>query len=238
MSIDIPKDWGKDELTTYINDARHNLFATYANLGIFRRFQHIDKVYRTIIENISNTKDWFPVFFLLRTHASYLTAVQLSASGQIPEAYMVLRGCLENAFYGFNIYKNPSLTETWLKRNDDENWKRLVKNKFQIKAILDSLKGMNKNLGTSAKELYERTIEYGAHPNPHGILTLVRQEQQDRFIRFDLAYLQGNTKPHALCLKTTAQVGLCCLMIFKVVYKERFDLLGLSDGIEKLSKGL
>ena len=41
-----------------------------------------------------------------------------------------------------------------------------------------------------------------------------------------------------LCLKNSARIGLCSLNIFKLIYSHRFDILGISDELEKLKKGL
>ena len=60
-----------------------------------------------IIDNVPNSSDFFPTLCLLRAHAAYFAAVRLSISGQVAEAYMVIRKCIENALYGFYLSKNP-----------------------------------------------------------------------------------------------------------------------------------
>lgn len=39
-------------------------------------------------------------------------------------------------------------------------------------------------------------------------------------------------------LKTISQVGVCVLGVFKLVYRERYDLIGLSDTLRQLRAGL
>jgi len=95
--INKPPDWGQDPLSKFIKDAWHNTYATFANLKPqYTHLEAIHSAYQKIKDNLINTPEWFASFFLMRAHASYLGGVQLSFSGQIPEAYMVLRGCLEN----------------------------------------------------------------------------------------------------------------------------------------------
>jgi hypothetical protein len=36
----------------------------------------------------------------------------------------------------------------------------------------------------------------------------------------------------------TAQVGACGLRIFRLVYRERFDLLGLTEELNRVMRGL
>jgi hypothetical protein len=62
--------------------------------------------------------------------------------------------------------------------------------------------------------------------------------EDDDSQRYLLNYLSGGTLPFQLALKTTAQVGICTLYIFRTVYRERFDLLQLTDRLHQLSVGL
>lgn len=96
----------------------------------------------------------------------------------------------------------------------------------------------NTKIGKVARELYDRTIDYGAHPNAWALLTNLRQKKEGNKIKFELNYLTGNSPALGFCLKTSAEVGVCSLMIFKLVFKERFDILGISEELQKLSRKL
>ena len=239
MNEGVPKNWGQDKVSNFIETAQKNTFATFDNLkDVFKFFEDIDESFRRIIDNIDNARDWFPAFFLLRAHSSYLGAVRLSTSGQLPEAYMILRGCLENSLYGFYLFKKPKSVEVWLNRHDDEVAKKKVRTEFKIGPMLKLLSSNDSKLGTVASGLYERTIDYRAHPNAWALLTNLTKKKNDDSIKFELSYLTGKSPALALCLKTNAQVGVCSLLVFKLVFKERFDLLGISDILQKLRRGL
>ena len=239
MNENVPKNWGQDKLSNFIETAQQNTFATFANLkDVFKLLEDIDESFRRIIDNIDNARDWFPAFFLLRAHSSYLGAVRLSTSGQLPEACMILRGCLENSLYGFYLFKKPKSVEVWLNRHDDEVAKKKVRIEFKISPMLKLLSSNDSKLGTVASDLYERTIDYGVHPNAWALLTNLTQKKDEDSIKFDLNYLTGKSPALALCLKTNAQAGVCSLMVFKLIFKERFDLLGISDNLQKLRRGL
>jgi hypothetical protein len=120
-----PPGWGSDDLSKYLDDARHNAYATFHNLkGDYRRFSDIDLAFRKAIDSLLNTADWFAAFFLLRTHSSILTGVSLAMSGQVPEGYACLRLALENSLYGFYLSKNPSAQITWLNRHESADAKK------------------------------------------------------------------------------------------------------------------
>jgi hypothetical protein len=232
-----PPEWGADFLSEFIKTAYENTFATFANLRVeYKLLRVIDEIFRLVIENLINTSEWFAGFFLLRTHASFLGGVRLSCSGQIPEAYMVLRGCLENALYGLYLSKHPESCEKWLCRHDSEDAYRRVKQEFQIRRLQDFLAEIDNNLYQATNSLYNRTIDYGAHPNERALTSNLRRTEKNNCITFDLNYLTGNSLGLRLCLKSTAQIGVCSLYIFRHVYFERYDILGIAAKLDKLKK--
>lgn len=235
-----PPGWSRDNLSEFIEMARRNTFATFVRARpVWDRLNEIDSIFRRAIDAMNHSRAWFAGFFLLRSHASYLGGVRFSVSGQLPEAYMVLRGCLENALYGLFIHENPEFREVWLRRHESEEAKNRVKAEFKIGRMLDLLEARDAAGGRAARELYERTIDYGAHPNELALLTALRLTDEGATIRFDLNYLSDDSTPAlALCLKTTTQVGVCALRTFRLVIPERFNLLGLSDELTRVSAGL
>src|SRR4029078_1125079 len=98
-----PIGWGDDKVTQFLEVAQQNSFATFVNLRVF--FGHlidVDSLFRQAIEHFGRHTDWLAGVFILRTHSAFLGAVRLGVSGQLPEAYMVLRSCLESALYSLH----------------------------------------------------------------------------------------------------------------------------------------
>src|SRR3972149_11921583 len=112
-----PAGWGGDEVTAFIDNARLNSFATYANLRPeYGAVAEIDVVFRKLVGNLLNTRDWFAAFFLLRAHSAFLAGAHLAMSGQAAETHAPLRLCLENALYGLYLARNPGSRGNWLRR--------------------------------------------------------------------------------------------------------------------------
>ena len=234
-----PKGWGDDEITKFFDILSENSYATYANLrSWFQKLVAIDSAYRKLIDSLHNSQDWFAAFFLLRAHSNYLTAVRLSASGQLPETYTVLRSCLENGLYGLYLSKNPSSRETWLRRHDTDAHKQKVRDEFKIATLLKLLSSIDAKEGEVAETLYERAIDCGAHPNELALMQTLQMVKDSEKIEFKVAYVEVRSSQFQLALKTTAQVGVCVLGIFRLVYKERFDIIGLTDSLIRLREGL
>jgi hypothetical protein len=235
----VPPSWADDPLSKFIQDTIGNTYATFHNLKTpYNRLNDIHIVFAKIVDNIDRTPDWFAAFFLVRSHSAFLGATRLALSGQVPEAYMVLRGCLESALYGLYVARNPGSQETWLRRHDDEARKKEVRKKFKISNLLNLLEKTDKKLRDIAGDLYERTIDYGGHPNERAFFSVAKKHDDKHKTTIQSAYLIGNELALELCLKSCAQIGLCSLSIFQLIYKERFDILGLSDQVKALKKGL
>jgi hypothetical protein len=235
-----PRNWGKDEVSYFLEIAQRNAFGSFVQLQApFAKLIAIDAFYRQLIDNLNRSPDWFAALFVLRTHSSFLAAVRLAVSGQLPETYMILRGTLENALYGFYISIRPELRETWLRRHDDAASMRAVKQEFQIGSIFKRLALANAKIGDITQTLYERTIDSGAHPNEQALMQVLDMKQGADQIRFDVRYLtKGDELAFGACLKTTAQVGVCSLDIFRIIFHERFEILGLTRELEHLKRDL
>jgi hypothetical protein len=231
-----PANWGQDEVSNFLEIAHRNGYGSFVRLRQpFAKIIAIDSFYRRVIDNLNHSRDWFAAFFVLRAHSSFLGACRLAVSGQIPEAYMLLRGCLENAQYGFYIASRPALREVWLRRHDDEASMRLVKQEFRVGTIFERLTLANAQVAEVAKNLYDRTIDYGAHPNERALMQVLNMQRGADEIRLEVRYLSsGDEAAFGLCLKSTAQVGVCALDMFGIIFRERFEILSLMGELQTL----
>jgi hypothetical protein len=235
MNSPIPDDWGKDKISDFIERCRSHAFQIYG--GEKRQYAQlvvIDQLFRTIQSNLDNTKDWFSGLFFLRAHSSFLGAVSLAMNGQLPEAYMVLRGSIENALYGLYFASHQSSAESWLQRNQSPEMKKKVKEEFKYSDLLQHLISLDPKVGEATSKLYERTIDYGAHPNQGSVMTALRISETETKHQLDIAYISGNILANQLCLRTCAQIGVTVVSIFRNVFKERYDILGVTLELDKL----
>ena len=229
-----PLQWGRTRVTDYFESARSNGIATYVNNRTwFEKLERIDALFRTAIDNLHNSPKILPAWLLMRTHAGYLAAFQLSVCGQVTESYIIMRNCIESCLYAFHADTKSEAALVWINRNDSESAKKDSKREFQFSTVLSTLETVDSKQAAIVEVLYDRLIDFGGHPNAYSILTNLKLAIDPNKVDFKLLYTNAGSESQNLALKTLGQVGLTCLYIFKRIWKERFDITGLSDRIER-----
>jgi len=125
-----------------------------------------------------------------------------------------------------------------LRRHDDDAAKKKVKDEFKIGTMMELATTVDKTEGPIARTLYERTIDCGAHPNELALMQTLQINENADHVEFKSNYLDSDSVHLRRALKTTAQVGVCALSLFRSVYPERFDILGLTDLLRHVKDGL
>lgn len=235
-----PLGWGDDKLSEFLEAVRRQQFATFANNvgGFYPVVQHVDACFVKITENLTHPENLLSAVLLVRSHSAYRAACSTSMGTQLPETFVLLRSCLEYAGYGLHVNVNPRLGEIWVRRHDNAAALRAMKKAFQGVEVEETIVATDAALGRVYSELYDRTIDFGGHPNLRGVVTnTLFQELPDKR-QAQPIYLHGDESTVAHALKTTAQVGLCSLHLFQHVFPERFLLLQLREQLIELRKGL
>lgn len=233
--------WGEDPLSTFLQAAHTNAQAAFhLSPGAYDRLRELHTIFEELGSNLDNPPDQVVPFFLYQSHRAFLGAVRLALSGELAPAYMVLRGCIEQALYGQYINRNPSTFEIWRNRTESAESRRVVRTTFTFRNVIESLRGRDQRLGEIAEALYDRTIDHGAHPNESALFSAltITEDEREETVSFSVAYFQGPGVPLDLALKTAAQAGVTALRIFELVFGERMRILGLSDRLRAVSNGL
>lgn len=237
--IPLPPRWADDPLSEFIQAAFKNSLATFVHKKhAFDLLLKINDAFKKIGENLDNAGNPLAPALLHRSHSAFLASCRLAMSGQAVETFPLLRSCLEYALYALHINENPAFAEVWIRRHENAESLRKVKRSFQHKRVMETLLNCNAALHSDLSQLYERTIDFGGHPNERGVSssTAMKTEGEAIVIRNQLLHGDSLALDHALI--TTAQIGLGSLMVFRLIFRERFDLLGISDTIDSLGRVL
>lgn len=150
---------------------------------------------------------------------------------------MVLRGCLENALYGLYVAGNTNRQDIWLRRHEDDASRRRMQDEFKVRKVMNHLQSVDATSQRVAQELYDRTIDYGAHPNERSVTTQVKTQRDGSRVHFTANYLICGDLAHEFCLRSAAQVGICCLDVFHNVWRDRYRILGLDARLHQVRQG-
>ena len=85
--------------------------------------------------------------------------------------------------------------------------------------------------------LYDRVIQFGAHPNEKSISGSMKLDVTDAQTLLQQVYLQGDGHQLDHWILTANQVGVCALKIFEKVHAKRFSDLGVGPKIDALAAG-
>lgn len=234
-----PQDWGQDELTKFIDVAHLNQYATFDHKRpSVAKLVAIDAALFKVGTHMLNPSDLLSPLLMYRSHSAFRAACRMALSTQNVDTYPLIRSCLEYAGYARLIHDNHELGIAWLNRHNDEESLKHIRNAFTHSSVRARIEKDDAKLAQNYEELYQRAIDFGAHPNERGItgsLTITKGEDRTHFTQ---AYLQGDGIGLDHVLKTLAQAGLTALLIYRFLFPEKFLLLGLDEEIEKIRRGL
>ncbi len=179
--------------------------------------QDIENVYAELLSLPALTKHG-PLIFVAMTHATYLAAVQLSTSGQLPPSYMTSRGVLEASIYGWWVNERPELKKIWSNRDESEEARQLVKNSFKIGDIRKALKAKRPAFENQFGKAYKRTIDLGAHPNAASHWTNMTDPDENRESTY--LYINQEHPAQRVAVLTSASCAVTALVLFLDAFKD------------------
>jgi len=193
---------------------------------VLTRYEPFIKVLRTLnacyerlLPSLTSTGEGTSVFVAM-SHAAFLAAVKLAVSGELPPAYMVFRGCLEDALYGFFLFHHRELRSVWMARQDSEETKKKVRKEFAIGTMRGFLTEKNPAVGEQFGIAYETTIDFGAHPNTLAFTSHLAQipESTDQTWQ----YINLTPVDQAMAFRIGAMAGLNALDMFALLFPDQF----------------
>jgi hypothetical protein len=183
----------------------------------------IESAYTDVLPTLSGGGEGTAIFVAM-SHAAFLAGVQLATGGQLPPSFMVYRGALENALYGFYLFSHPELKTVWMARHDSETAKKKVRDEFPIGRMKRFLQEKSAAIGDQFSLVYDTTIDLGAHPNALAFtshLTPVPGSTDHIW-----QYINLSPVDVAFALRVGAMAGLNALNIFNLMFPEQFASSG------------
>jgi hypothetical protein len=235
--VDVAEQWAGDPLAQFLAAAWRNTVSAFsAERQRYRSLAEVDAVYRRLIENLDESSERISITFLVRSHGSFLAAASLALSGQVAEAYALMRTAMKAALQGLYINGSPERQQLWVSRNDDDVARQRMQAEFNSDAPLRHLQEIDPSTAGIYEKLRDRTIDRGAHPNTYANLAR-SAERGAAGVDFTREYFVCEDDVQRSCLRSAVQVGICCLSIFFYVFPDRYRALELDTSINKLRQG-
>jgi hypothetical protein len=230
---------GFDPLSAFFAIPRNNLFASFVNLKAnYRAIREIDDVFLVFLDdNWTDPENVAAAPFAFRAHSAYRAAAQLVLAGQVPEAYMVMRGCLENALYANHIDLSSGAWDAWRNRGESEAARKECVREFSGRNLFGSLRSRNARLGDIAGLMYERTIDLGAHPNEEAVTNSLLVEEKDTHTAFAFSYVAADGPVLRLAMRSLCQTGLMVLDTLCEVFPKHAGERGVETRLAHLKTG-
>ena len=105
---------------------------------------------------------------------------------------------------------------------------------FTIGRVKVAVRRCDTTLADHFVDDYERSINFGGHPNPHAALSAIVPDERDGLNSLTVLAISSEPKIFEHALKCTALVGLTALCVLQHVFKEKFGLLGIRQEIDAL----
>jgi hypothetical protein len=234
-----PPGWGNDELSKFLQRTHDNHYAIFATKRVwYEKLSAVNDLFFKVAINIINPPEPVATALSYRSHSAFLAACECAMAGQIVESMVLDRSCLENAAYALHIHSHAGLDVLWLNRNQSDAEMKAMKKEFTNGKLRETIGNCDNRLLNIFDHLYERSIDFGGHPNQRGVAGSVKLERDEERSLFVQTYLHGDGLPLDHALKTTAQAGICALRISQFMMKAKFELLGIRASIEQVQQGL
>jgi len=113
-----------------------------------------------------------PSVLMMNAYLLFLSGTHAALQGHAAAMFPLLRAALENACYAFLISKKPDLGRVWINRHRDDAAMRASRTTFTpaVRTTADAINALQPHSGNIIVECYEAAIDFGAHPNPRGVL--------------------------------------------------------------------
>lgn len=183
---------------TYLKAGTENLERTLAGQSPFlTMMDNLDLFIRNHIIKLGVIPDDF-IVHSLRVNARFMLmiAFRIGLTGHAAGVYPTLRTALETACYALIMSKDKLLVDKWVGRNDSPEGMKACKSAFQspIKKAQKIMNVQRSNYGDVMYQLYDWTIDFGAHPNPKTVTLHARlsDDEDSGVTRYENIALYGD----------------------------------------------
>lgn len=240
VDLNLSEDWGSEPLSAFLTQGWRHTADTFANeRGRFDALADVDRAFRTLVENLGGSADPLAAVQVVRAHGSLLAAASLATSGQLAEAYELMRSVLAAGLQGLFIAGDAERQKTWLARNDDPSSRGRRDDEFTPARMHRHLEKIDATTAAIFDKLDGRAAEQSDHPNANmgHFGAAANGKRGAEPLGVEQTYFAVGHETQRFCLRSLAQVGICTLSLFFYAFPELYRSAGLDAQLTKLRQG-
>jgi hypothetical protein len=198
--------------------------------------ERIDSCFVAAGKSSKDPKPLMSGLLLNRSQYAFKAASGMALAGQIAEVFPMLRSVLEYAGYCLLLRETPDLESVFIGRHFSAELKQKQRRVFTIEKVKAAVRRRDTKLADIFDENYERSIDFGAHPNPNAVFssTIPLYEGDGKLSLMTMAlYNEPKILVHAF--KCTGQVGLTALHVFQYAFGAEFEQSGIARKMEEIA---
>jgi hypothetical protein len=180
---------GTDPLTVFIMRTREHSQTVSEELPeSYALLTQVATLYREVIDYMARPsvgptdeshRQGIKLFFN-RSNGAFLLAAQTALSGLVPDTCGITRACLEAAAYGHFVASDGSNLTLWQNRGNSEDDKRAFRKQFTWVNVSQAVRHRDSLAADTLEAQYEKTIDYGGHPNRGAIAPFISYTESAR----------------------------------------------------------
>ena len=125
-----------DNLIPFLELVAANQKANIANFpDPYQLIRRVNICFSKAGKNLINPKPVLAGLMLPRCEYAYKAAAGMALSGQVTEAFVMMRSCLEYAGYALTIFKDPMLQKVFMARHFSAEGMSAQKSTFQVSPL-------------------------------------------------------------------------------------------------------
>lgn len=152
-----------------------------------------------------------PMFLGINAFTLWTGGVRIALTGREAATYPLLRTALESACYALVIARRPHLATVWSARHDGQAQRKACRKAFSaaVGEAADLAEAIYPSSGEFIVDLYDATIDMGAHPNTRAVMSHVHTEPgASDEVRLGVGSIYpGNSLPVARALLRVIETG-------------------------------
>jgi hypothetical protein len=228
-----------DPLTRFLAGLEDQVLATFVNARpLVQQLIDFDDVFvmrATRMFEASKMNEAGTALLAVRALSLQRAAARLVMSGHVYESKVVLRALLESALYAWALSTDAHTRDVWEHRDDSDATKQAARDLFTWNKLKSRLRNASPAISREVADLYDRLIDFGAHPNIGGIVDASWIERTpDGQLRIMTAFMTGNPDLLERGLRELIRVTKCSFEVLILAFPEKAAALDLIDPVRAI----